>query len=242
MPGSLALKLSKLPFLKPKDSIAVDIGTSSVKIVYLKNAGQKYTVVKWGILPLILSETIESTPEERKSAIVAAIGEFFAREKIVLKNMVTSVSGHQVIVRYVRFPKLTHDELAKTIVFEAEPYIPFDIKEVDVGFHIMGDVVEEGQKKMETILVAAKKEAVQSRLDVFNELGLRLVMVDVDAFALQNAYLASIDPLTEDVVMLVNIGSMITNIAIVEKTISKVVRDIFIAGSVYQGYSADHGM
>ncbi|MCB4790759.1 MAG: type IV pilus assembly protein PilM [Elusimicrobia bacterium] len=227
-----SINIPKLSFLKPKDAIAVDIGTSSVKIVFLKASGNKYTLVKWGILP-INENLSELPPQERKLNIIARIGEFFAKEKILIKNVITSISGHQVIVRYVNFPKLSREELNKTIVFEAEPYIPFDIKEVDLSYHILGDIVEEGHKKMEAILVACKKDVIASRLEIFNELNLRLIVVDIDAFALENAYEVNIDPSLQETVMLINIGSAVTNIAIVENNKSKVVRDIFIAGDSF---------
>jgi type IV pilus assembly protein PilM len=233
MAQKLALKLSKLPFLKPKESIAVDIGTSAIKILHLKSSGSKYSLVKWGLIP-INQEGAELAPQEFQTIVAAGLGEFLAKEKILIKNIVTSISGHQVIVRYVNFPKLTHEELAKTILFEAEPYIPFDIREVDLSFHILGDVMEEGHKKMETILVAAKKELVQSRLELFNSLNLRLVIVDIDAFALTNAYLISQGgEENSGTTMLINIGASVTNISIVEKGKSKVVRDIFISGNTF---------
>jgi type IV pilus assembly protein PilM len=226
------IKIPKLPFLKPKEAIAVDIGTSSLKILQLKPQGSKYMLVKWGIIP-INEKLLEMQPQERKLNIISRLGEFLAKEKILVKNIITSISGHQVIVRYVNFPKLSREELNKTISFEAEPYIPFDIKEVDLSYHILGDITEEGHKKMESILVAAKKEVILQKLEYFNELNLRLIVVDVDAFALQNAYEVNSDAETAETVMLINIGNTVTNIAISENGKSKVVRDIFISGDSF---------
>lgn len=226
------IKLPTLPFLKPKEAIAVDIGTSSLKILLLKPSGNKYMLVKWGIVP-INEKLLEMQPQERKLNIISRLGEFLAKEKILIKNIITSISGHQVIVRYVTFPKLSREELNKTIAFEAEPYIPFDIKEVDLSYHILGDISEEGHKKMEAILVAAKKEVILQKLEYFNELNLRLIVVDVDAFALQNAYEINSDAAVPETVMLINIGNTVTNIAIAENGKSKVVRDIFIAGESF---------
>jgi len=227
-----AFKLPEISFLKSRDAFAVDLGSSSIKIVHLKSSGGKYSLVKWGTVSLGEGAT-ELSPQDRKGIAAARLGEYLAKEKFLLKNVVSSVSGNQVIVRYVHFPKLSREELAKTIQFEAEPYIPFDIREVDLSFHILGDVVEEGQKKMETILVASKKEVVQSRLDVFNELNLRSVVIDIDAFALENAYEINTDPSVPETVILVNIGSGTTNIVISENRIPRVVRDIFISGNSF---------
>src|SRR5947207_894638 len=114
--------------------------------------------------------------------------DFVLQDKSAPKTAAISVSGNSVIVRYVKLPKLTRAELQQTIQFEAEPYIPFAIPEVNMSFHILGDVMEEGQPKMETVLVAAKKELIEQRLEVLTTVGLRPVVVDVDAFTLENAY------------------------------------------------------
>lgn len=234
----MAIKIPELPFMsfmKSRDSIAIDIGASSIKIVSLKHAGNKYSLVKWGIIPINESGA-ELSPQDRKNIAVARIAEFLAREKILSKNIVSSITGNQVIVRYVRFPKLSREELAKTIQFEAEPYIPFDIREVDLSFHILGDVVEDGQKKMETILVASKKETIQTKLEIFNELNLRTILIDLDVFAVQNALeysnLSSENP-AQETNLIINIGASVTNMAIMENNVSRVVRDVFIAGNSF---------
>jgi type IV pilus assembly protein PilM len=231
----MKLPLPKLPgmsFLKASDAFAVDLGASSVKIAYIKPSGNDHTILKWGVIPL--SEgTLELSINDRKNLAVSKLSEFLAREKIITKNVIGSISGNQTIVRYVKLPKLSREELAKTIRFEAEPYIPFDIREVDLSFHILGEVLEEGQKKIETILVAAKKEIVQMRLDVFNELSLRPVIMDIDAFALSNAYEANMETSVNENVLLLNMGCSITNIAIVENRVPRVVRDVFIAGNAF---------
>ncbi|MFH1368255.1 MAG: type IV pilus assembly protein PilM [Elusimicrobiota bacterium] len=226
------IKLPPLPFLKVKDSFAADLGSTAVKIVHLKPVGNKYSLTKWGILTFSDSGA-ELSPQDRKNLSAARLGEFLAKEKILTKNVVSSVSGNQVIVRYVKFPKLSREELSKTIQFEAEPYIPFDIKEVDLSFHILGEVTEEGQKKMETILVAAKKELMQSRLEILNDLNLRTIVFDLDAFALANAYEMNSDPAVNENVLMINIGSTVTNMAIIENQVLRVVRDVFISGSSF---------
>jgi type IV pilus assembly protein PilM len=231
---AFSIKLPNLPFGKSKDLIAIDIGNASIKFLILKHSGGKFTLLKWGIVPVNEGETPDLSPQDKRNAQLSRIGEFLAKEKITTKNVSTSISGHQVIVRYVKFPKLSYEELSKTILFEAEPYIPFDIKEVDISFHILADVVEDGQKKMETILVASKKEAVQGRLELFSGLSLRLVIVDADVFALANASEINSDPATSsETIMHLNVGSSITNIVIVDGGIPKVVRDIFIAGDTF---------
>src|SRR6185437_4520749 len=97
---------------------------------------------------------------DRRAQAVAALQAYFRTADFPSKKVVTSVSGNSVIVRYVKMAKTTPDELAKNIKFEAEPYIPFNIDDVNLGFSILGDVVEDGQSQMETVLVAAKRDSV----------------------------------------------------------------------------------
>src|SRR4029077_20569533 len=101
------------------------------------------------------SEKAELTPEEKKAAATNLLRNYRGSGKGIPKNAISSVSGSSVIVRYVKFQKLTRKELSKTIKVEAEPYIPFNVEEVYIGFHPLRDVTEEGKTKMETVLVAA---------------------------------------------------------------------------------------
>ncbi|MDI6642380.1 MAG: type IV pilus assembly protein PilM, partial [Elusimicrobiota bacterium] len=221
-------------FFLPKDLLGVDIGSYSVKLVQLKTAANKYSLQKSVVLPL--PEDIvyqEINPVEKKQIIASIIKNYITKEKVSTKLAATSVSGSSVIVRYVKFPKITKEELSKSIQFEAEPYIPFDIKEVNFGFYILGDVVEEGQKKVETVLVAAKKDLVQAKIDILQDAGLFPAIIDVDAFALEGSYEINKEVEVQEIVIIVNIGANVTNIVIIENGISRVVRDIFIGGNAF---------
>ena len=234
----MAIKLPEIKFagislVKPRDAFAVDIGTHSIKVAYLKKDGNRFSLQKWGIIPVSGENSSERSPQDRKNIAISQLAEYLAKEKIPTKNVISSVSGNQVIVRYVKLPKLSREELNKTVRFEAEPYIPFDINEVELGYHILGDVVEDGQKKMETILVAAKKEAVQAKLEILTELNLRPVIMDIDAFALANAYEANGDKTVQETVLIINIGATATNMSIVENSAPRVVRDVLISGNSF---------
>ncbi|MBN1383451.1 MAG: type IV pilus assembly protein PilM [Elusimicrobia bacterium] len=228
------LKKVKLPFVKPKESIAIDIGSYSVKIVQLKLVGNKWTLLRYFSVPTVNPAMAEITPVEKRQLVVDAILKIFSEQKITLKDVITSVSGNSVIVRYVKLPKLNPEQLAKTIQFEAEPFIPFPIQDVNISFQILGDVTEDGAQKMETILVAAKKEIIQNKIDILIECGLKPVVVDVDSFAIENAL--SLNTTQEElnqVYLVINCGTTTTNISIVEDGTSRVVRDVFTASSSF---------
>ena len=217
-------------FLGPKDVVAVDIGSYAVKIVLLKQEGQLLQLKAWGYLPI--GAKADASPEERKTAIVNALRGYLIEKSLSVREAATSLSGNAVIVRYVKFPRLTKTELQATLATEAEPFIPFDINEVQLGFHILSEIVEDGQKKMETVLAAAKKDLVTARLEMLQGAGFTPAIMDVDSFALENVHERTRD-LKEGpaATLYLNIGHVVTNLSIVENGVTRVVRDVFISGS-----------
>lgn len=214
----------------PKDVIAVDVGSHAVKVVLFHEEGGQRTLAAWGHLPI--GGKADASPEERKTAAVNALRAFMIQKGIKIKEAATAVSGNSVIVRYVKFPRLTKSELASTLATEAEPFIPFDINEVQLSFHILNEIIEDGQKKMETVLVAAKKDLVTARLEMLQAAGLAPTIMDVDSFALENVYEKFRDPKAEaGATLYLNIGHMVTNLSILENGVTRVVRDIFISGN-----------
>lgn len=226
---NLKSKIPSLRFLRAKSLLGIDMGSTSVKIVQLSGS----TVVRWAYKELDVNLASADTPAaDRLSAVAQLVSEFVASDPKMPKAAAISVSGNSVIVRYVKLPRLSKDDLSKTIQFEAEPYIPFAIPEVNLSFHILGDLVEDGQAKMETVLVAAKKEVIDQRLSVLAEAKLRPVVIDVDAFTLEGAYEYTHGRAEEpETVLLISLGANVTTMIIMENGVSRVVRDVFIAGN-----------
>jgi len=219
-----------------KNILGIDIGSFNIKIVQLKNTKEnKWLLVNWGLIPLpdeVFSP--ELNEEDKKRIIASLIKSYINERKIKTKNVAVSVSGSSVIVRFVKFPKITKEELSKSIQFEAEPYIPFDIKEVNLSFFILDEeIVEEGQKKTEVVLIAAKKDIIKDRIDIIEYAGLRPLIIDVDAFALEASYELIRDPQNPETVIIINIGASVTNINIIENNVSRIVRDILYGGNTF---------
>jgi type IV pilus assembly protein PilM len=222
------------PILGVDDILGIDIGTYSVKIAQFKKVGNNWSLVNWGVLPLPEELQAPEVPiADKKKPISGIIKNFVSERKIKTKKAAISVAGSSVITRFVKFPKISKEELSKTIQFEAEPYIPFDIREVSLAFYILGDTVEEGQKKTEVVLVAAKKDLLQDRIDMITEAGLNPVVIDVDAFALENSYEINRDPAVPEMFVMVNMGANVTTMSVIENNITRVVRDIFYGGNIF---------
>jgi len=216
-----------------KEVIGVDLGTSAVKILEMKVSGNRISVLNYIQEDISALGIEEKSPEERSQTYINVLKKMINAQKFSTKNCAFSVSGSSVIVRLVKFPKMSKDDLEKSLQFEAEPHIPFDIQEVAMDTQIIGEVEEGEQTRMETVLVAGKKETIQEKLAIIEKAGLSPSVIDVDAFAVENAYEMVYKDAAEHMVMLVNIGATTTNICIIENGAAKVVRDLYTAGNSF---------
>jgi len=222
----------RLPFsgFSSKSIVGLDIGSCSVKAVELTPKGKDFELTHLGIAPLP-AEAIVQGAFLNSSAIVEAIREAIRNAKIKTQNVAAAVSGHSVIVKRVNLPSMTREELDEQIRWEAEQYIPFDVNEVNLDFQILDPDGTDGQ--MDVLLVAAKKDLIDDYVQVISEAGLSPTVIDVAAFAVENAYEANYNAQSEEVVALINIGAQVVNINVVCSGIPTFTRDITTAGNQY---------
>ncbi|WP_129127702.1 type IV pilus biogenesis protein PilM [Geomonas oryzae] len=218
-------------FSKKKDIVGVDIGSSAVKLVQLRPAKGGYHLVKIGILPLPAEAIVDNTLMD-SSSIVETVRQLLTTLGVKAKEAACSISGNSVIIRKISLPVMPVEELEDQIHWEAEQYIPFDINDVNVDFQILSPD-EQDPSKMNVLLVASKKDIINDYLSVFAESGLKLVVVDVDSFAVQNSYELNYPADPDQVVALVNIGASIFNLNIVRDGISLFTRDVQMGGNLY---------
>ncbi len=214
---------------KKKDVIGLDIGSSSIKVVELAESKRGYKLINCAMASIPPEAIVDGSLMD-SVVVVDTIRELIKSFKIKVREVVTSVSGHSVIVKKISLPMITEDELAESIQWEAERYIPFDASDVNIDFQILGPN-EENDELMDVVLVAAKKDIINDYLSVLLEAGLNPVIVDIDAFALENMYQANYPMKRGEVVALVNIGANVMNINIMRDGISAFTRDVFKGGS-----------
>jgi type IV pilus assembly protein PilM len=166
------------------------------------------------------------------AAVVDAIRRLFESRGIKTKEVAASLSGNAVIVKKISLPAMTEAELAESIYWEAEQYIPFDIQDVNLDYQVL-DTGTAGSGSMDVLLVAAKKEKIADYTGVIGQAGRSAVIVDVDAFALQNAYEVNYGTEPGSTVVLLNAGASATNINILHGEQSVFTRDISIGGNAY---------
>lgn len=223
--------LAGMFFTKKKDIVGIDIGSSSIKLVQLKEIKNGYQLQNIGVVPLPVEAIVDNTLMD-SSSVVEGIKSLFSSLKISAREAVCSVSGNSVIIRKISLPVMPNDELEEQIHWEAEQYIPFDINDVNIDFQIISpDDID--SSKMNVLLVASKKDIINDYLAVFSEAGIRLNIVDVDSFAVQNAFELNYDFESDEVIALVNVGSSIMNLNIVKAGSSLFTRDVQVGGMLY---------
>jgi type IV pilus assembly protein PilM len=215
---------------KSKLAVGLDIGSASVKLVQLKEKKSGYQLLAFGTAPLP-PEAIVDGALMNSAAIVQAIQEVVAQQKVKAKEVAIGVRGHSVIIKKISMPRMSQEELDESIQWEAEQYIPFDVKDVNIDTQILtpeGDAA--GQ--MDVLLVAAKKDMINDYTSVCAEAGLAATVVDVDAFAVQNAFEANYD-LSGDTVVIVNVGAAVSNINVISRGVTTFTRDITMGGNAF---------
>lgn len=213
--------------------MGLDIGSSSVKAIELQPLRTGYRVSAIGVEPLPPRTIVDGAIAE-PSIVSAALQRLLAPKTFRAKDVAVSLSGHSVIVKKISLPAMTSAELSQSIHWEAEQYIPFHVHDVNLDYQVLDDGAGvEGKGSMDVLLVAAKKETVAAYTDAVTQAGRRPAVVDVDAFALQNAYEVNYGFERSTMVALLNIGAGATNVNILEGGQSVFTRDISMGGHAF---------
>src|SRR5574337_1287351 len=214
---------------RQKELVGLDIGSNSIKAVHLLRSRGSYKVAELGIVH-IHPETIVDGIIMDAAAVSTAIRQLFDKHGIAVKDVAFSVSGNSVIIKKIKVPKMKPAELREGIAWEAEQHIPYAIEDVNLDFQILREGGP-GEQEMEVLLVAVKKEALNDYVTVVSAAGLNIAVVDVDAFAVENAFTMTKKFQAGEVVALVNVGAAGTNINILYGGISDFTRDSPMGGN-----------
>ena len=214
-----------------KNLVGLDIGSSSVKAIELKSAGKGYRVSAIGVESVPPDSIVDGAIIDG-GAVADAVRRLFATKKFKAKDVVASLSGNSVIVKKITLPSMTEAELSESIYWEAEQYIPFDIQDVNLDYEILDGGGDAGGS-MDVLLVAAKKDKIGDYTNVIAQAGKTPVLVDVDVFALQNAFEANYGFEPSSVVALLNAGASAININILSGSQSVFTRDVSMGGNAF---------
>ncbi len=219
-------------FSRTKGVVGLDLGSSAVKLLELRErkAGE-YHLERLGIEPLSPEAIVDGSIMD-SSLVVDAIHKLNAETKVKNPSYATSLSGHSVIIKKIQLPSMGTEELAESIQWEAEQYIPFDINDVSLDYVVLAEG-DPGRDNMEVLLVAVKRDKVNDYTSVISQTGKTPVMVDVDAFAIQNCYEVNYDFDRLKTVALINMGAGVTNINVLSRGATVFWRDISFGGNQF---------
>ena len=215
----------KLPSAgKEKLVVGLDIGSHAIKICQMSLDKDGYKLLHLGSAQ-VPEGAVEDGMLQEPEEVARIISALYKDLKIKEKKVAISISGYSVIVKKINLAVMTETELEAHIQSEAEQYIPFDIDDVYLVFQDLHTNTQEDDRT-DVMLVAAKKEVVDGYLDMLRTAGLKPVIVDVDAFALENAYEANFA--LDENAALIDIGASKMNINIISHGTSTLARDVVL--------------
>ena len=212
-------------FGRKKTTIGLDIGSGLIKVVVIDHSKGSPELVKVAIAPLLADAIVEG--EVMDPGIVAdAVRAALSAAGIKTREVVTAVGGRDVIIKKIQIERVKEQQARELMRWEAEQHVPFDMESVELDFQIL-DPNAEGLE-MQVLLVAAKRELIEAKLRVLTDAGLVPAVVDVDAFALHNAFEINHPDAMNGVVGLINIGHEVTNINILDEGVPILTRDLTV--------------
>jgi len=214
-----------------KQYVGLDIGSSSLKLVEIVGNKGAYTMNRFLTVPLTKGIIVEGAVAD-VDALAEELSRLFNNSGCKKKNIVTSLSGHSVIIKKATFPTMEDHDLQETIRDEASKYLPFDnMNDVNFDFQVLGRSASNPNMN-DVIIVAAKKDIIEGYTEAIELLKLSLSIMDVDTFALETMYQENYEYDEKDVVVIANIGASITNLNVVRNAASIFTRDFTMGGNM----------
>jgi len=223
-------RLTQITPREPKITMGVDIGSTSVKVVALgpRKGSVARPIIGQHVRPLEAGQEVDAS-----DALKAAVGAL----QLPLRAVNLSVSGQWVIIRVVEMPVMKPAEMKQALPFEAQRYLPFPIQDVVIDGASLGPA---DANKMWVLIVACKKELLDRRIDWTKRAGLEVALIDVDALALANSFLAQANGrASTGTRALINVGAQMTNLVVFKGDVPYLVRDIPWGGDKLARGAAD---
>lgn len=208
---------------RTRTSVGLDIGSGLIKLAVVSHGSGEPVLTKVAMTTVVDDAIVEG--EVMDPGIVAgAIKGLFAQAGLKPKHVVTAVGGRDVIIKKIPMDRMKESEARELIRWEAEQHVPFDMDNVELDFQILDP--DEGGAQMSVLLVAAKRELVETKMALLSDIGVDAAVIDVDAFALHNAFEVNYPEAMRGVVGLVNVGHEATNVNILDDGVPVLTRDL----------------
>lgn len=212
-------------FARTKRTIGLDVGSGLIKVAVIEHGPAGPELVRVALMPVLPDAIVEG--EVMDGSIVAdAITAALQAAGVSGPRVVAAVGGRDVIVKKIQIDRVKEAQARELMRWEAEQHVPFDMESVELDFQILDPDGDAAQ--MDVLLVAAKRDLVEAKLRLLADAGLMPSVIDVDAFALHNAFERSHPEALSGTVALVNVGHDITNINLVDDGVPVLTRDLLV--------------
>jgi type IV pilus assembly protein PilM len=210
---------------KQQKTVGLDIGSGLIKLAVIDHGSGRPTLSKVAVTKVMADAIVEG--EIMDPGVVAeAVKGLMVSAGIKQKRAVVAVGGRDVIVKKIQVDRMNQADAYDVVRWEAQQYVPFDIAGVELDFQILDP--DGTGLQMDVLLVAAKRELIETKLNLLADAGLECSIVDVDAFALHNAFELNYPSEQQGVTTLINIGHEVTNVNVVQDGVPLLTRDLSI--------------
>jgi type IV pilus assembly protein PilM len=212
-------------FGRKKTTIGLDVGSGLIKVAVVEHGRGEPELARVVIAPLLADAIVEGEVMD-PGIVTDAIRAAIEQTGLKTRNVVTAVGGRDVIIKKIQIERVKEQQARELMRWEAEQHVPFDMESVELDFQILDP--DDAGVDMSVLLVAAKRELIESKIRLLSEAGVGAAIVDVDAFALHNAFEVNHPDAMRGVVGLINLGHEVTNINILDEGVPILTRDITV--------------
>lgn len=200
---------------------ALDIGTTAVRVVQLRQAGDRWHLVRYGAAPVDIRIATSDAPEDQRR-LGDVITNLIGQAGITARNVVVGIPSSKTFVTVVDLPDLPAQELSSTIKYQAEQFIPMAIDEVKLDWATLGKSLRD-PSKIEVLLASVSNKFSESRLDMVESLGLNVIALEPDSLALVRSLIPANN---RDAYLIVDFGDFSTDIVVVLANAPRLIRSI----------------
>ncbi len=212
---------------KFKRVIGVDLGSYAIKVLQAnKGSGGRIAVERASSARVDPTEYVN----DPAGALSSALGQAMTGYQMKGSMVVLALPGQSAVIRYPRLPKMPEGELQGAVEIEAGQNIPYDLDDVSLSWVVLEEVPSNGETVLKILLVAAKSDVIESRVNIAADLGVSPHILTVDSLALADAAEAIGVFGGEETVALINLGAAATNIHFCKDGVSNFIRDVTWGG------------
>jgi len=176
--------------------LGIDISTAAIKLLELSKTGARYKVESYAVAPLPQDAVVDKNIANI-DVIASTIKSALKSSGTKTKYACVAVAGSSVMTKIISMPSsLTDEDMEEQILVEADQYVPYSLDEVNLDFEVQG-VSEQNPEMVDVLLAASRRENVADRVEALEKAGLKAKIVDVEAFAMENAFTLLADQLPD---------------------------------------------